>query len=533
VRVPEAIGRDQAPLVRGMYAGGSSFRPSRPTAANLIKIKVNRILSPALTGFVPASARVQMPLPDETIVAIATAPGRGGIGVVRVSGCRAREVAMPMLRMPQQLQAGRAQFGYLLDVSKELGDERSVVLDEVVVTYFAGPRSYTGEDVVEVAAHGSPVVLDAILRGALTGGARLAEPGEFTERAFLSGRLDLTQAEAVNDLIRSTTLHQARVAAGHMGGAVSHEVLPTKQRLVRLIATLEAGIDFAEDDIDVLPRVEILERLSDVTAPLAKLERSYAYGRVVRDGFRLAIAGRPNAGKSSLFNALVERERSIVTAVAGTTRDWVTETISIEGVPVELMDTAGLREAEGGSLDEAERLGIARSREAMADADVVLLVIDGTDAPHAEDLAILEARGDKNMDGGGCRLLVALSKSDLFRDRAANAPVTAISEQVRVMETSTRDGTGIAEMRIAILDAMRGEGGTREGGLLTNLRQHQAIKDSLGALRDARVAAEVGLPHEVLLMDLHRGLRGLDDLTGTTTSEDILRQIFSNFCIGK
>jgi len=446
-----------------------------------------------------------------------------------------------MLRLQQPMEAGRAQFGYLLDLSKTVDDSGSVVLDEVVVTLFASPRSYTGEDVVEVAAHGSPVVLEAILRGCLSGGARLAEPGEFTRRAFLSGRLDLTQAEAVNDLIQSTTLHQARTAAMQMGGAVSRELLPTKERLLELIATMEAGIDFAEDDIDVLARAEILERISRVTAPLQRLERSYAYGRVVREGFRLAIAGRPNAGKSSLFNALVERERAIVTAAPGTTRDLVTETISIEGVPVELIDTAGLREVgvEGVPLDEAERLGIVRSREAMADADVVLLVIDGTAAPHAEDLAILEAGRDEKgvaARGGEGRMLVALSKSDLFGNGTeSKAAVAAISRRARreIVRTSTRDGSGVAELRTAILGAVRGEGGMREGGLLTNLRQHQALQTALGALEDAGAAAEAGLPHEVLLMDLHRGLRWLDELTGTTTSDDILRLIFSSFCIGK
>lgn len=484
-----------------------------------------------------------MLLQNETIVAIATAPGRGGIGIVRVSGPRAMEVVAPMLRMPQPMEANRAQFGMLLDIVTPVGGGRGAVLDEVVVTYFAGPRSYTGEDVVEIAAHGSPVVLEAMVRGCIAGGAKLAEPGEFTQRAFLSGRLDLTQAEAVNDLIQSATLHQAKTAARQMGGAVSREVMPTKDRLIALIATLEAGIDFAEDDIDVLPAAEIVERIAEVAAPLERLERSYGYGRVVRDGFRLAIVGRPNAGKSSLFNALVERERAIVTAAPGTTRDLVMETIAIEGVPVELIDTAGLREAglEAGPLDEAEALGIVRSRQAMADADVVLLVVDGTEALHAEDLAILEAQGmeDQGVEmgvqvRGPGRLLVALNKSDLF-GAEAKAGLGAIYRRARVevVETSARSGVGVKELRTAILGAVRGDGSTREGGLLTNLRQHEAVAEALRAIGDARSAAEAGLPHEVLLMDLQRGLRGLDELTGTTTSDDILRLIFSSFCIGK
>ncbi len=495
------------------------------------------------------------PLDNETIVAIATPPGRGGMGIVRVSGARARAIVEPMLQLRQPMEAGRARFGYLLDGSAGLvggsagvADGERAVLDEVVVTYFAGPRSYTGEDVVEIAAHGSPVVMEAVLRGCLAMGARLAEPGEFTERAFLSGRLDLTQAEAVNDLIRATTMHQARSAASQMGGAVSRELLPTKDLLVGLIATMEAGVDFAEDDIDVLPGSEIVERILGVTAPLERMERSYAYGRLVREGFRLAIVGRPNAGKSSIFNALVERERAIVTAAPGTTRDLVTETISIGGLPVELIDTAGLRADETGEgrLEEAEVMGIRRSREALADADVVLLVVDGTAGLQAEDLAILngEEWGRDGAVGGGRRLVVALNKSDLFGAGPAIGAggVTealrvlteaAVSGRLELVQSSTRDGSGLPELRSALVGVMRRGGAAGEGGMLTNLRQHRAVTEALRALGEARGAAIAGLPHEVLLMDLHRGLEALDELTGTTTTEDILRRIFSGFCIGK
>ena len=483
----------------------------------------------------------------DTIVAIATAPGRGGIGVVRISGAEARSIAEPMLRLREPMEAGRARFGYLLDGSGRgavrgaggAGGEDAAVLDEVVVTYFAAPRSYTGEDVVEVAGHGSPVLLEAIVRGCLAGGARLAEPGEFTQRAFLSGRLDLTQAEAVNDLIQSTTLHQARTAASQMGGAVSRAVAPVKERLLGLIATLEAGIDFAEDDIDVLPGAAIMGRIAEVFAPLVTLERSYSYGRVVRDGFRLAIVGRPNAGKSSLFNALVERDRAIVTAAPGTTRDLVSETIALGGVPVELIDTAGLRAeaGAGGRLDEAEVLGIARSRQAMAEADVVLLVIDGTGALDAEDLTILESEGDWTARS---RLVVVLNKSDLFAGMPAATGAARVAlagmatrGRMEVVETSTRSGEGMAALRRGILGSVQGGVETREGGLLTNLRQHGAVAGALGALTDARQAVEVGMPHEVLLLDLHRVLRALDELTGTTTTDDVLRLIFSTFCIGK
>src|SRR5438552_10210965 len=245
-------------------------------------------------------------------------------------------------------------------------------IDEVVVTYFARPHSYTTDDIVEISAHGSPVVLRHIVQLALARGARLAEPGEFTMRAFLNGRIDRTQAEAVRDLIESQTLYQAKIAAQQLEGALSRRLQPIKQKLVELIALLEAGIDFAEDDISVLPDATILERIAAVRTPLEELAGSFAYGKIVHEGLTLAIVGLPNVGKSSLFNRLVERERAIVTATPGTTRDLVSETVAIGGIPVKLVDTAGIRRA----LDEAESIGIRKSMEALAVADIVLVVLD-------------------------------------------------------------------------------------------------------------------------------------------------------------
>jgi tRNA modification GTPase len=352
-----------------------------------------------------------------------------------------------------------------------------------------------------------------MVRQCCAGGARLAEPGEFTQRAFLAGRIDLTQAEAVDDLIGSSTLEQARVAARQLGGALAKLVAPVKAELVGLIAAMEAGIDFAEDDIDVISASAIEEKITGVRAPLEELERSFAYGRVVRDGFKLAIVGRPNAGKSSLFNRLVERDRAIVTATPGTTRDLVTERVAIDGIPVDLIDTAGLRE----SADEAERMGIAKSHEAMADADVVLLVVDAVVGISAEDRAVLE-RG----------ALVAWNKNDLVGD------VRGSEFEVRGVRTSAVTGEGLAELRAAIVAAVAGDaGGVREAGMLTNLRQHQAVAQALRGLDAARAAVEASIPHEMVMLDLYDALRGLDALTGVTTSEDVLRLIFSKFCIGK
>ena len=455
----------------------------------------------------------------DTIAAISTPPGRGGIGIVRLSGPQAASIAAQLVRLRQPLEHTRARLADVLDDSEWF--DASNRIDEALVTSFAAPNSYTAEDLVEIAAHGSPVVLELLLRRALALGARLAEPGEFTQRAFLSGRLDLTQAEAVRDLIDAQTLTQARQAASQMGGALSHRVAPIKQSLVELIALLEAGIDFAEDDIDVTPPAEIARRIDELVGPLDALEASFARGRIVHDGLTLAIVGRPNAGKSSLFNRLVERDRAIVTAMPGTTRDLVTERISLAGIPLELVDTAGLREAPRGYLEEAEQIGITRSREAFADAALVLIVLDATQPLNDEERALLAAVE-------GRPALVAINKSDL----AAAEDHTSAWPHIVAHPTSALTGEGIPALRDRILALATG-GAALEPGLLTNLRQHKAVTTTLAALTDAANANATSIPHEMILLDLYRALWALDSLTGQTTSDDILNLIFSTFCIGK
>jgi len=423
-------------------------------------------------------------------------------------------VVEPLLQLQRSLMAGRARFGRVMD--RETGE----VLDEAVATCFRAPHSYTGEDVVEIAVHGSPAVLEHLVRACCAGGARLAEPGEFTQRAFLRGRIDLTQAEAVDDLIQSQTIEQARVAARQLGGALARVISPVKERLVALIAGLEAGIDFAEDDIDVMAAEDVVAAIEGVAAPLEELARSFAYGRVVREGFSLAIVGRPNAGKSSLFNRLVERERAIVTAAPGTTRDLVTERVSIEGIPMELIDTAGLRgESE---IDEAERMGMAKSREAMADADVVLVVIDASVGRLAEDEAVMSSLE-------GRPALLVWNKCDLVVESAEQDQAETNAVEMRV---SALTGTGITELRQAIVK-MATAGGGGGSAMITNVRQQQAVSSAVAALRKAGIAIQGTVPHEMVLLDLYEGLQALDSLTGATTSDDVLHLIFSKFCIGK
>jgi tRNA modification GTPase len=450
---------------------------------------------------------------DDTIVAISTPPGHGGIGVVRLAGPDSRSIASRMLKLGtgRDLEAGRAHFGELIEPGTS---ER---IDEVVATYFAKPHSYTTDDIVEISCHGSPVVLRHVVELSLSAGARLAEPGEFTMRAFLNGRIDLTQAEAVRDLIESQTLYQAKVAAQQLEGALSHRLKPVKDDLIALIATMEAGIDFAEDDVSVLPAAKIVEGIQLVREPLQKLLASFAYGKLVHEGVTLAIVGRPNVGKSSLFNQLVERERAIVTATPGTTRDLVTETVALGGIPVQLVDTAGIRHA----LDEAEAIGIRKSTEALADADLVLVVLDASQPLEDVDRELL-----RDVDHRSA--IVVRNKIDM-----GSVPRGELGN-LQMVETSALSGKGIPELRDALLNQIGGERSTQqETGFLTNLRQQDLVTKSLAGLdaADAAVAAQV--PHEMILMDLYSALRPLDEITGATTADDILNLIFSTFCIGK
>ena len=393
----------------------------------------------------------------------------------------------------------------------ELVDEAGHAIDQVVATFFAAPRSYTAEDLVEISCHGSPVVLRFCLERACAAGARLAEPGEFTLRAYLNGRIDLPQAEAVRDLIESTTLYQARVAAQQLEGSVSRRIRPIKEQLLELIALLEAGIDFAEDDISVAPTAEILRRLDPITRSIEKLLSTFDFGRLVHSGITLAIVGRPNVGKSSLFNRLLEQDRAIVTEIPGTTRDLVSEIAAIDGIPIRFVDTAGIRSGQ----DLVEKLGIERSYQAMADADVTLVVLDLSQTVQPDDIALLDRARRQG------RYILVGNKSDL--PQAAQPPEEFVA-------VSAISGQGIDRLREQIVPAAARE---QESGFITSLRHEQLLKESIEALRQARRAAEFGIPHEMLLLDLYAALRPIDAITGATTADDILNRIFSTFCIGK
>ena len=450
-----------------------------------------------------------MPLSD-TIVAISTPPGRGGLGVIRISGAQSRLIAESILRFPAPVcwQPWRARTAHLTD-------REGRTVDQVVVTFFANPHSYTAEDVVELSCHGAPVVLRHAVERALEAGARLAEPGEFTLRAYLNGRIDLPQAEAVRDLIDATTLYQARIAAQQAEGSVSRRMAPLKEQLLELIALLEAGIDFAEDDISVAAPAEILGRLNPIEEGTRALAASFQYGNLVRAGLTLAIVGRPNVGKSSLFNALLEQDRAIVTEIPGTTRDLVSETAAIGGIPVKLYDTAGIRD----STERIETLGIERSYQAMADADLTLIVVDLSEGAASEDHALIERAQRQG------RCLLVGNKSDL--------PPAGVNIEGSVL-VSARTGAGIPRLREAILEAVAPRGVfEQETGFITSLRHEQLLRESVQYLEKARAAVTSAIPHEMLLLDLYAALRPIDAITGATTADDILNRIFSTFCIGK
>lgn len=445
---------------------------------------------------------------DDTIVAIATPPGRGALGVVRLSGSRALDLAAQFLDRGHSLQPRHATF------TRVRLDGSASALDEVVATFFPAPRSYTGEDVVEVTGHGSPVLLQAVLKRAIGAGARLAVPGEFTLRAFLNGKRDLIQSEAVADLIDAATPLQARIAFDQLEGTLTERIAVLDARLFDLIARLEASLDFPDEGYHFVEPAHAAAQIASVIDTLDDLLAGAAAGRMIRDGATVVIAGRTNVGKSSLFNMLAGTARAIVTPIPGTTRDLVTETIDVEGIAVTLVDTAGWRDTN----DVVESEGVARGTHARRVADLVLLVLDGSEPLADQDLRLLEDTTNANR-------IVVTNKSDL---------ATAARMQVAEICVSALTGDGLNALRRAIATALVGEERLCDAAPISNTR-HIALLDQCRASLDAaRHAAETAnVPEEFLLIDLQAARMRLDEIVGRRTSEDVLRHIFERFCIGK
>jgi tRNA modification GTPase len=459
---------------------------------------------------------------EDTIVAIATPHGRGGIGVVRISGPRAQLVVSSLITREARLEPRYATFTRLRPRNR-VGfsgagpgsphdpDGRETV-DQVIVTSFPRPHSYTGEDVVEISAHGSPVVLQTIVRRAVQEGARLARPGEFTLRAFLNRRIDLVQAEAVADLIAAATPLQARVAFDQLEGTLTSRIASIDAELFDLIACLEASLDFPDEGYHFVRPEDVATRLGAVIQDLECLLADATRGRMIREGATVVLAGRPNVGKSSLFNVLAGTERAIVTDMPGTTRDLITEPIEIEGLAVTLVDTAGLRDGEG----IAEREGVARADRARAAADLVIVVLDGSESLTPDDARLLDRTASS-------RRIVVANKCDL----------PACSFEVDAIHVSAVTREGLDDLRRAIPRALTGEDSVRDTAVISNMRHITLMREAREALDRARAASVSATPEEFLLSDLQSARTRFDEIVGTRTSEDVLRHIFDRFCIGK
>ncbi len=453
---------------------------------------------------------------NKTIVAIATPPGYGGIGVIRLSGSDSLALTRKLLSPQAEVSftPNRAAFHYLIN------NDSGEVIDEAIITYFKAPHSFTGEDVVEISCHGSPVILAELVRLLLSFGATPAEPGEFTMRAFLNHRIDLSQAEAINDLIHAQTAYQARVAAKQLRGELSRLLQPIKDCLIEMIVHFESTVEFVEDDLEPLNLEFFTSKLEQSISEIARLISSYRIGRIIRSGVRLALVGRPNVGKSSIFNRLLEKDRAIVTPLPGTTRDTLVETFAINGIPVDLVDTAGIRETE----DLVEQIGVERTRTAISEADIIVAVLDAAVATSEKDFDFLEQFPVN---------LCVINKCDLGI-RIPDELIESLSDLYPVIKVSALTGQGIEELRQAIYNQITvGSQSMIGGAIITNERHYLALEQALSALRQARQDLSAGFTEEVVLVNLHSALQSLGVITGETLLSDIINQIFSTFCIGK
>jgi tRNA modification GTPase len=453
----------------------------------------------------------------DTIAAIATPPGRGGIGIVRLSGPDAHAIAQHLTGRTRDFKPRYATLAEIVEPSSDGDPAVKRVIDQAIITFFAAPRSFTGEDTVEISAHGSPVLLRRILELSVASGARLAEPGEFTLRAHLNGRLDLVQAEAIADLVDAVTPLQARAAMDQLEGTLTTAIGEIDARLFDLAARLEASLDFPEEGFHFITRTQTAGELTAVEAALDALIRTGRDGRVVREGSLVVISGRPNAGKSSLFNALVGTARAIVTDVPGTTRDLLTERVDIGGLPVTLVDTAGLREA----TDSIELEGVRRARHAQEVAALTMVVIDGSLPLTADDHAAAS---------GGSARVVVVSKADL-------PPAWQLGElhhpEDRIVRVSALTGQGMDSLRRRVVAELTSRDEWRDPPAVSNVRHLGHLMDALAVVERTRLALEHGATEELLLAELVEARRSLEEITGRRTPDDLLRHIFGKFCIGK
>lgn len=449
----------------------------------------------------------------DTIVAVATPAGRSAIGVIRLSGPHSLDIIRALAR-DEQFAPGPNTV-----VLKKLVSNSGEPLDYALVSYFRGPQSFTGEDMVEISCHGSPVILRALLDLTQSFNARLAGPGEFTLRACKNGKLNLSQAEAVRDLINAQTDAAAVQAARQLRGELSRALQPCKQKLIQIIVRLESAVEFVEDDLPQIEAEEIKAQISEVMTRVKELAGTYSTGHLLRDGLKVAIVGRPNVGKSSLFNRLLRLDRAIVTDIAGTTRDSITEAVSLRGIPISLIDTAGIRRAG----DKIEEMGVERTHRAMADADLLLVVLDGSTQLLTEDFALLS-------QAVKARHLVVVNKCDLTIAPGLKDQVSSLSP---VVYFSALTAEGLENLITGILAPFGTVDSEGVGLLVTDSRHYDLLLRSQASLEDSLDQMVEGASEELVLVGLHNALRFLGEITGETTTEDILSEIFSTFCIGK
>ncbi len=456
-----------------------------------------------------------------TIVALATPTGRSGIGVVRLSGGSALAIVDKFIADVDALASRKAYLREIVDPST------GEAIDEALVTYFKKPNSFTGEDVVEISCHGSPVLLRQVIDICLAEGARMADAGEIILRAVATGRMDLAEAEAIRDLIDAQTTASARQAVRQMRGELSQQLQPLKDDLLNVIVVLESALEFVEDDLPAMQIEKVRTTLAEIAADAEKLAATFKAGHLIRDGLRVAIVGRPNVGKSSLFNALLGSDRAIVTEIAGTTRDQIHERFTIKDIPISLIDTAGLRDTN----DTVESIGVARAKAVMIDADLVVVMLDASEPITDEDHQILDSVKELNF-------IVALNKIDKPPSKDIDGLIAGEHAKLgtlrpKITPLSAKTGDGLDELREAIIKPFAPEDITTGGFLVTDARHHDLLLRTKDEIGNSLTQLNEKMSEEIVLIGLHNALRYLGEITGETTTEDMLTRIFSTFCIGK
>ncbi|SFC73833.1 tRNA modification GTPase [Alkalibacterium subtropicum] len=462
-----------------------------------------------------------MAIEFDTIAAISTPPGEGGIGIVRISGDEALEIA------DRVYQAGKKELSkqktHTIHYGHIVNPKTDTQIDEVMVTVMRAPKTYTREDVVEINTHGGIVAVNKVLETVLHNGARLAEPGEFTKRAFLNGRIDLSQAEAVMDVIRAKTDKAMHMAVTQLDGNLSHLIKNLRQEILGTLAQVEVNIDYPEyDDVEEMTSKLLVEKAKEVKAQVEALLETAGQGKILREGLATAIIGRPNVGKSSLLNVLLKEEKAIVTEIAGTTRDVIEEYVSVKGVPLRLIDTAGIRETE----DIVERIGVERSRKALSDADLVLLVFNQSEPLTEEDKLLLEATD-------GHHRIIILNKMDL-ENRLDFDELKTYVDADSIVQTSIITEAGLNELEAKIAELFfAGNTGEKDATYVSNIRHIALLNETSGAFDDVIEGIKMGMPVDLVQIDMTRAWDLLGEITGDSVQDELITQLFSQFCLGK